>query len=867
MSIYYPAGKNSSQPIKDCKNYIYNHINNYNVNNLIQDVRPPVQQQYYSLNYVTLYNSGYAYPESTTLVIESPPIPEGSQATCTPSFGLTRYSLEISGVNSIGDKYIIFPSESNEDINNQAIIEITAVDEEGAVVCYSVLDTGSNFTNSSEIVVYKEQPILIEDDAVLSQLIEISTNITLIPDKFCISKVYIDDEGAGYSRYNEFGDTIEYVITTTNSENGSGFYATLQSKYYFTLELVEIKQTRSINRNRNLYKDKYNNTIIQGSSAQKEKRLYNRVLHNPTKTNPVSIQKYHSYSFDKTTNAWIALETIYPSSSSEDKCSTFDNNGYLVAGLAFSAPNFDFMKNLDEPPVQSMDLREVARIRLKARIKSSVDNVLSSRYRIRDVFKEYIGDRFVKGKNYGYEYVFERGFWKKVGEAIELDLSADPFFKGVDPKALGFCTEKELADFVFDAAKEALYSDQGKNSIRAGIIESINALYRLDPSLGDTWKGFSLPITIGNITNISNYINRILTTNLANTPLTWLFDDLNSYVTGVVSRNFNWPEYECILEKPKKPTPKIKRGLLQAIQDRLKKIRPPRFSVKCINGKSILKGTGKAAGKVLGLAGIYFLLEELARAQDELDVGVAVLNFAAPLPPEWFVGPAPEFEPIIDPATIPQQDIDQLEQQIQEAIAQHVLNPNEMVLTATLNNILENFASKTVNDFGQPLSQTEIQQILTNIISDAESIKDQITEDVDLDSLNEAIKKLKTELEMYEYSNKKLEETFIEVFGSDDLCVCPGNLEDKQKEFEEKIMPIFSGYNENIQNQEPKTEKEWQKLDQRLLGFPSELLSGGFPKISITRIPIDEKDDIVLPTPKDPTNEKFFNDLDMYKIQ
>lgn len=854
MSIYYPAGKNSDQPLVDSKDYILNTVRQYNTQELLSVVRPPIAPEYYSLNYAQVYSKGYGYPDSTTLSIDSPSLNDGVQATCYPSFGLSIFSLNISGPNhQPGDIYVIYPSNNDSDIDNSATVKVVLVDN-GYVKTYEVIESGSNFNNSSDIVCYKNSKSTADEDGDFGvDDMELSDNISLINNKFSISKVIITNEGSGYSRYDASRKTIEYKITANSNNIGSNFYGTLKSKNYFVLENTGTRKTkaRNRNRNRNTFTNKYGETVINASSVLTEETLYDKIFYVPTKTEiSSSSQQYLTYSFDKEKNEWISLETI-SDPSSEDKCSTF-NNGFVYATLSFAMPDFDDIEN---PKCQIFDRAEVNKDILKRSIKNSMDKVIQPR-KILEILRAAVPNAQNSADFFDAKVI--KGIGLTVANDVKKNLAAlSEVGLKLDHKSFGFCSLKEMDDFVKNLVAAEL------NSARTAFSNSMLDLVRKTLRPGESIFGFSYPLNNYNLEIVRGEIER----RLYRFGGSW--QKIINVVSGEVGSFLGYSNgYGNLLldpfdnpSKPIKVKPKAKTGLLKALADLVK---PGTVKVKCVNGKAVLKGAGKAL-KVLA---VYAALQELAQAQDGYDVRDTVLEFASPLPVDWFRGGN---LPVINLNNIPQQDRDILENQIIDIITRYTLYPNPEAMRAELNLILQNFVPKTLDDFGQPITEEQLNEILQNIIDDADSIRDQLGDDTALEDLNINIEELKRQLDFYDAANKNMEQAFMDAFGSSDICDCPGTLEEKAQDFNEKAQKILDDYlqhNENLRQKGPMTEDEWKKEEQKLLGpTPFSSLQNGLPTISMMRMPLNDKDEPILPSPKNPSNQKRFNGLDMYQIR
>lgn len=847
MSIYYPAGKNSDQPLVDSKDYMLNTVRQYNTQELLSVVRPPIAPEYYSLNYAQVYSKGYGYPDSTTLSIDSPSLNDGVQATCYPSFGLSIFSLNISGPNhQPGDIYVIYPSNNDSDIDNAAAVKVVLVDN-GYVKTYEIIESGSNFNNSSSIVCYKNSKSRADEDGDFGvDDMELSNNISLINDKFSISKVIITNEGSGYNRYDSSRKTIEYKITANSNNIGSNFYGTLISKNYFVLENTGTRRTKARNRNRNRqsYKNKYGETIINASSVLVEETLYDKIFYGPTKTQVNTSQGYLTYSFDKEKNEWISLETI-SDPSSEDKCSTF-NNGFVYATLGFVMPDFD------DPKCQIFDRREMNRDILKRSIKSSMDRVINP-----SKILEILRAALPNAQNSAG--LFDPKIIKGIGLTIGNDVSKALDAVKLDYKSFGFCSLKEIDDFV----RASVASELNNEGMRRTFSQSMLDLLRKTLKPGESIFGFSYPLTNHNL----EIVRQEIETRLYKFGGSW--QKIINVVSGEIGSSLGYSNgYGNILidpfdnpSKPIKVKPKAKTGLLKALADLVK---PGTKKVKCVNGKAVLKGAGKAL-KVLA---VYAALQELAQAQDGYDVRDTVLEFASPLPLGWFQGGN---LPVINLNNIPQQDRDVLENQIIDIITRYTLYPNPDAMRRELSFLLQNFVPKTLDDSGQPITEGHLNEILQNIIDDADSIRDQLGDDAALEDLNINIEELRRQLDFYDAANKNMEQAFTDAFGSSDICDCPGTFEEKEREFKEKAQKILDDYlehNENLRQNGPMTEKDWEKEEKKLLGpTPFSSLQNGLPTISMMRMPLNNKDEPVLPSPKNPSNQKRFNGLDMYQIR
>ena len=887
MTIYYPAGKNSKEPLKDCKDYLYNNIQKYKTEDLIQSVKIPIEQKYYSLNYSNVYFSGFKYPDSTTLVLQGPTLEEGTTALCSPSFGLTKYSLNISiANNNIGDTYIIFPSDNEEDTDNAASIDITGVDGDGYVTGYKVNNPGSNFTNNSNIICSKIN--INNEDSFLDSIENTINDIVLINDQFCISKIIINNEGSGYELFNNDQLIKQYIVQTANSGSGNGFYGTLESKFYSVLNFIDTVQTKKISRTRPEYIDKFNNVISPINTQQSA--VFQTIDYSPTESvlaaqsfnldsqfrmlsdpncdpvcipqssffepgttgggcgNPPTIYGEQTISIPSGLTAPVYVELIggaddlliidgevvdagqidngfgclvsagnyafvlnspsftiaagdtvggnagytyqicfynpecFPSptptpSPSESPCPVTD--GLLIMSLAVLPPSFAFLDDIDN----SDNFKDIFGKTINSALKSALSNMEYN-------FKIYL--KTTAENRQGLTH-FLNVYIKSL---MKYSISNLP-----DPKC-----EINIASFTASVVQGILK----RHEIKQLLMNKLGKMFRQNLDFfGTRYPGS--PMANGQIpspqvmSKVLEKVNRVVTAAI--------LDKLNEI------KNIDAIDAGTVILDPE--CKKIdKRSALARLLDRLKKTNTTTKGVVCLGGvgKKVMK-------KIIPVVALYLLIQALSRAETLADVGAAVTEFVVPLPTDWFRGEGGV--ELIDLNNLPEITKKELEAKIIDLLIKYSINQDSPdIFRAELNFLLENYLS---------LSDLNKQTILENIINDYNDNKGNIFNLEKLQMLEKNMKEIEKQLDIFEFTNKQLEDVFDQVYGSQDPCACPSNWSESQTRFEELTRNIFNNYNNNL-------------LQPNLI-----------------QIPVDENNNILEPEIIDESQKKQYNDLDMYK--
>ena len=207
MSKFYPASKNSTNPLK---NLLNNDIKP--ITYQISGIKFPISSELYgNLNHPRIFLCGSGIPENVILNF-----PENETSGIYPKisgtaiFSLTHDSIQIddggSG-NTIGDEFFIY--SSNSPVPAYIIVSSTGIN--GSVTDYDMYFGGYNFNNNSLLSI--KSPI----DSIRS--ITIPPQISLVPDKYSICDFDISTYGSGYAISKNFVDPCTYVITTNNLEH------------------------------------------------------------------------------------------------------------------------------------------------------------------------------------------------------------------------------------------------------------------------------------------------------------------------------------------------------------------------------------------------------------------------------------------------------------------------------------------------------------------------------------------------------------------------------------------------------------------------------------------------------------------------
>lgn len=259
MSKFYPASKTNKDPLGFAANPPEDTISlgGFKLSQSVLENLPQVEfgmwrthSPYGAIMNANVLFSGRGYAESTTLSVSSEPEhPEGTEAILIPVLGLSSLSLEISGGSGhmVGDLYFI----SNEDSTSAAMVEIKEVDNEGAVIKWVLIDNGQNFSNNNTLNITLATPIKRPEP--VSQ-----STIELIPNKFSIVDVILEDGGSGYMFWDETGDQmpIERTIVASNIGDGEGFVGNVDQATRYEID-QELSFSIKNNRSRKAYINKY----------------------------------------------------------------------------------------------------------------------------------------------------------------------------------------------------------------------------------------------------------------------------------------------------------------------------------------------------------------------------------------------------------------------------------------------------------------------------------------------------------------------------------------------------------------------------------------------------------------------------------
>lgn len=259
MSKFYPASKTNKDPLGFIANpeSDVSPLGGFKLPISVLENLPQVEfgmwrthSPYGSIMNANVLFSGRGYAESTTLSVSSEPEhPEGTAAVLIPVLGLSSLSLEISGGSGhmVGDLYFI----SNEDSTSAAMVEIKEINGEGAISEWLILESGENFTNNSTLNI-KLVTLIKREEPVVAPTIE------LIPDKFSIVDIILEDGGSGYMFWDETGNQmpIERTIVASNIGDGEGFIGNVDQAARHTIDPESIGSIRN-NRSRKVYNNKY----------------------------------------------------------------------------------------------------------------------------------------------------------------------------------------------------------------------------------------------------------------------------------------------------------------------------------------------------------------------------------------------------------------------------------------------------------------------------------------------------------------------------------------------------------------------------------------------------------------------------------
>jgi hypothetical protein len=215
---YYPSGRNNTNPIKSLTSGS-NSNQSLSLDFAFEYKNP--HASYYSLNYTLVESGGQNYPYTSTPTIPQPEHPDGSQAIASFVYGLTSQSLVMTNGgldHEAGDTYLIYNTNKN---NEPAVIFIHEVDDNGTIVGYSLINSGSGFNNNG---------IYIDQNAVGSNE---QATFSFVADKFTIVNVSITDGGSGYDYFDEYGIVKNRKIIASNSGSGFGLIAYITTEPEF----------------------------------------------------------------------------------------------------------------------------------------------------------------------------------------------------------------------------------------------------------------------------------------------------------------------------------------------------------------------------------------------------------------------------------------------------------------------------------------------------------------------------------------------------------------------------------------------------------------------------------------------------------
>jgi hypothetical protein len=218
MTLFHPASNKSFNPLLDLKKNKDNP-EDISVEKLINEfsITKYKDTKYFGLNQVEIISSGYDYNIETSAVLPEPDKENGKIATAKILFGLTKKSINITGgKNNLKDIYIIYPEnylENNEEFE-PAVISVSEVDVNGSVLSFNILENGYGFNNSLGEIFYFNSS---------ENILNYSAQISIVPNKFSISKILITDGGSGYSR--NIDSYNKYKIQFINTGYGYGCYS------------------------------------------------------------------------------------------------------------------------------------------------------------------------------------------------------------------------------------------------------------------------------------------------------------------------------------------------------------------------------------------------------------------------------------------------------------------------------------------------------------------------------------------------------------------------------------------------------------------------------------------------------------------
>lgn len=172
---------------------------------------------YKGLEFCFVLSKGSGYDFNSTLILDTPDDPAGTQAQGELCFGLTEQSINIESPGS-GYQVNDVISISNSDPSSLAILFVDEIDNNGGIVSFFIIDPGC-FKNS--------HPSIVQDSNGTA-LLSFNT------DQYNISSVDITEPGDGYLLMDPSGYFADHEPIVSGIGSGfMGYITTYQNIYSY----------------------------------------------------------------------------------------------------------------------------------------------------------------------------------------------------------------------------------------------------------------------------------------------------------------------------------------------------------------------------------------------------------------------------------------------------------------------------------------------------------------------------------------------------------------------------------------------------------------------------------------------------------